>query len=301
VTEVMSWRIGSVWITRVLEFEMPVLEPSVLYPDITSDQLERNRNWLEPYLLDIDSNRLMLAIHSFVIKTPTCVILVDTCSGNDKSRPHKLRYNLKNWPYLRNLRNAGYEPGDIDFVLCTHLHADHVGWNTRWINGCWVPTFPRARYLFASKELEHWQNSNLRSRYTEDPFFEDSIQPIIESGQADLVTTDHVIDEYVSLEPSPGHTPGHVCVRVRSQGEEGVLSGDIMHTPLQCTEPELNSCFCVDQHNARLTRREFLERHAETNVLIMPAHFPTPVVGQIKRQGDSFRYVFGFTNIETGL
>jgi glyoxylase-like metal-dependent hydrolase (beta-lactamase superfamily II) len=292
VAEVLSWQIGSVQITRVLEFEMPTLEPKVLYPLVSAVQLERNRGWLEPYLLDPKSNLLMMSIHSFVIKTPASVILVDTCSGNDKPRPSKLRYNLKNWPYLNNLRAAGYRPEDIDFVLCTHLHADHVGWNTRLINGRWAPTFPRARYLFAARELEHWQNESLRRAYTDDPFFEDSLSPILENDLADLITMDHAIDEFVSLEPSPGHTPGHACVHIRSASEEAVLSGDLMHTSLQCAEPDLNSCFCVDQDKARQTRRQFLERHVQTDTLILPAHFPTPVGGLIRQRRNGFWFAF---------
>jgi glyoxylase-like metal-dependent hydrolase (beta-lactamase superfamily II) len=293
VTDVMSWRIGEVRISRVLEFEMPVLSPKVLYPDITAEQLDRNRDWLEPYFLNTASNLLMMAIHSFVIETPASVIMVDTCSGNDRSRPKKLRYHQKKWPYLQNLGAAGYRPEDIDFVLCTHLHADHVGWNTHLRDGRWVPTFPNARYLFAARELEHWQNEKLRHLYTDDPYFEDSMLPILDGRLADLVGMDHVIDDFVRLEPSHGHTPGHVCVRITSAGDEAVMSGDIMHTPLQCAEPELNSCFCVDLSQARQTRRDFIERHAGSNVLIMPAHFPTPVAGLIERRGDRFRFKFG--------
>jgi glyoxylase-like metal-dependent hydrolase (beta-lactamase superfamily II) len=288
----MSWHVGSVKISRVLEFEMPVLTPDVLYPDITPAHLERNRGWLTPSLLDPASNRLMMAIHSFIIETPTSLILVDTCSGNDKSRPHKQRYHQKSWPYLENLGAAGYQPEDIQYVLCTHLHADHVGWNTRLVGGRWIPVFPNARYLFAAKELEYWQDEGQRGNYTDDPYFEDSIAPILESGLADLVAMNHVIDEFVALEPSVGHTPGHVSVWIRSDGEEAVLSGDIMHTALQCAEPELNSCFCIDAEMSRRTRQQFVERHADSNTLILPAHFPTPTVGHIRRRSSGYRFIF---------
>lgn len=289
---VETWRIGAVEISRVLELEMPLLDPFELYPDLTRELLDRHRPWLEPRLLDPASGHMVLSIHSLVVKTPASTILIDTCSGNDKQRPHKARYHMKNWPYLARLAAAGFEPPQIDVVLCTHLHADHVGWNTRLVDGRWVPTFPRARYLFAQREWEHWRKSELRSRYTSDPYYEDSLLPVIESGQAEFVAMDHVLDDYARLEPTPGHTPGHVVVRVRSGGGEAVLAGDIMHTALQCAEPQLSSCFCVDPEHSRRTRRAFLEQHAEGPTLILPAHFPTPTAGRIRAHGASYRFEF---------
>jgi glyoxylase-like metal-dependent hydrolase (beta-lactamase superfamily II) len=227
-----------------------------------------------------------------VIRTPHATILVDTCSGNDKERPHKQRYHRKNWPYLANLGAAGLAPEDIDFVLCTHLHADHVGWNTRLVDGRWVPTFPNARYLFARQEWEHWERAELRARYTTDPYYEDSLLPVMERGLAQLVASDYAFDDSVWIEPWPGHTPGHVCVVARSPQGTVILSGDIMHTALQCAEPQLNSCFCVDPEAARTTRRRFLETFAERPVMIIPSHFPTPTAGWIRLHKGSFRFHF---------
>jgi glyoxylase-like metal-dependent hydrolase (beta-lactamase superfamily II) len=238
------------------------------------------------------SELLIFAFHSTVIKTPRATILVDTCSGNDKERPHKPRYHRKNWPYLANLAGAGFAPEHIDYVLCTHLHADHVGWNTRLLNGRWVPTFPNARYLFAREEWEHWRVAELRAAYTTDPYYEDSLLPVMESGQAELVATDYAFDDHVRIEPWPGHTPGHICVVVGSPQASVVLSGDIMHTPLQCAEPQLNSCFCVDAERARTTRRRFLETFADSPVMVIPAHFPTPTAGWIRSHDGSFRFHF---------
>jgi glyoxylase-like metal-dependent hydrolase (beta-lactamase superfamily II) len=157
---IYRWRIGEVEITRVLEFEAALFEPPVIYPEISREIIERHRAWLEPTLMDPVSGLMIFSFHSTVIKTPRATILVDTCSGNDKERPHKLRYHRKNWPYLANLAAAGFAPDDIDYVLCTHLHADHVGWNMRLLDGRWVPTLPNARYLFAREEWEHggWLN-----------------------------------------------------------------------------------------------------------------------------------------------
>jgi glyoxylase-like metal-dependent hydrolase (beta-lactamase superfamily II) len=289
---IYRWRVGEIEIARVLEFEAALFEPTMLYPDATHEIIERHRTWLEHALMDPASGQLVFAFHSTVIKTPRATILVDTCSGNDKERPHKLRYHRKNWPYLANLTAAGFPPEDIDYVLCTHLHVDHVGWNTRLIDGRWVPTFPNARYVFARQEWEHWRVAGLRAEYTTDPYYEDSLLPIMESGQAELVATDYAFDDNVWVEPWPGHTPGHVCVVVRCQGASVILSGDIMHTALQCAEPQLNSCFCVDGEAARTTRRRLLETFADTPVMLIPAHFPTPTAGWIRSHEGSYRFHF---------
>ncbi len=261
---IYRWRIGEIEITRVLEFEAALFEPAVIYPEVTSGTIQQHRSWLEPSSMDPGSGRLVFAFHSTIVKTPRATILVDTCSGNDKERPHKLRYHGKSWPYLANLASAGFAPEHIDYVRCTHLHADHVGWNTRLLSGRWVPTFPKARYLFARQEWEHWRVAELRDRYTTDRYFEDSLLPVMESGQAELVASDYAFDDSVWIEPWPGHTPGHVCVMVRSRQASVVLSGDIMHTALQCAELQLNSCFCVEAETARATRRRLLESFADS-------------------------------------
>jgi len=180
---VQAWQIREVTITRVLEFEMPFVAPEVLCPESKPEFIDRHRYWLEPKLLDPLTGRRVIAFHSLVIKTPQSTILVDTCSGNDKERPHKTGYHRKPWPYLENLAAAGFSPEKIDFVLCTHLHADRVGWNTRLINGNWVPTFSRARYLLARNEWDYWRGSENRARYTTDPYYEDSVLPIIRGGR----------------------------------------------------------------------------------------------------------------------
>jgi glyoxylase-like metal-dependent hydrolase (beta-lactamase superfamily II) len=184
----------------------------VIYPEASPEIIKRHRTWLEPTLIDLASGLLVFAFHSTVLKTPRATILVDTCSGNDKERPHKPRYHRKNWPYLVNLAAAGFAPEDIDYVLCTHLHADHVGWNTRLLDGRWAPTFPNARYLFAREEWEHWRVAELRARYTTDPYYEDSLLPVIERGHAEFVAPDYAFEDSVWIEPRPGaHTRSRLC------------------------------------------------------------------------------------------
>ena len=286
------WKIGDVEIQRVVEFECPLVPPDVLLPQATKTNLEKHRNWLEPRLRDPISGLLIISFHSFVIRTPRHVILVDTCGGNDKTRPQKLRYHLKNWPYIENLGAAGLKTSDIDFVLCTHLHVDHVGWNTRLVDGRWVPTFPNAKYLFAKKEWEFWEAEYKSVQFTDDPYYEDSILPVIDAGLTEFVEGDHVIDDWVRLEPSPGHTPGHICIHISSGQSHAVMSGDLMHHPLQCAAPDWSSCFCVDPSLSAITRRNFLESYADTSTLVMPAHFPTPGAGQIISFDDTWRFNF---------
>ena len=199
---------------------------------------------------------------------------------------------MNRWPYLARLRAAGVSPEDVDFVVCTHLHADHVGWNTTLIDNQWQVTFPNASYLVADVEYEHWQDEAKRSVYTDDPYFEDSVLPVVEAGQMQWVGTEHVIDPCVRLSGSPGHTPGHICILIESDGVLGVMSGDIFHHPIQCAEPSWNSCFCVDRRRAFETRSRFLEDYADSGVMVLPAHFPTPGVGWINRSDDGFSFNF---------
>src|SRR6266446_9423680 len=192
------WRVGAVEITRVLEFEAALFEPAVIHPEASPEIIARHRTWLEPTLMDPASGLLVFAFHSTVIRTPRATILVDTCSGNDKERPHKLRYHRKNWPYLANLVAAGFMPEDIDYVLCTHLHADHVGWNTRLVDGKWVPTFPDARYLFGRREFQHWKHLRDTNGYHHTDHLEDSIDPILAAGLEEYIDADFRLTEEVS-------------------------------------------------------------------------------------------------------
>ena len=287
-----TWQLGNVRVDRVVEFEMPLIPAAALYPASTPEAIERHRHWLEPKLLDPASGLLVLGMHSFLIRSRHHTILVDACSGNDRQRPHKPRYHLKTWPFLDNLAKTGVAPEDVDFVLCTHLHVDHVGWNTRLIDGRWVPTFRNAKYLFARAEWAYWEEHYKTEAFRDDPYYKDSILPVIASGQMELVDGDHVFDDEVWLDPTPGHTPGHVSVHISSRGKECVMSGDLMHHALQCAEPDWSSCFCVDPAHSARTRRAFLARYEGTPVRIMPAHFPTPTAGTIARAGDAWRFRF---------
>ncbi|PPR11433.1 MAG: hypothetical protein CFH41_01017 [Alphaproteobacteria bacterium MarineAlpha11_Bin1] len=286
------WKFGEVEITRVIEFEAPLLDPIALFPNADPKTISNHQSWLQPRLQEPTTGLLILAFHTYIIRTPSHVILVDTCSGNDKERPQKPRYHKKNWPYLENLMAAGIRLEEVDYVLCTHLHVDHVGWNTRLIDGKWVPTFPNANYLFSKNEWEFWREEFKSLEFSEDLYQEDSIFPILEAGLSVLVESDHVIDDWVRLSPSPGHTPGHVSVHIGKETPEAIMTGDLMHHPLQCAEPHWNSCFCVDPAQSAETRRSFLETYSGSPVLVMPAHFPTPGAGRIIAADTNWRFTF---------
>ena len=285
------WLYGDILIERVLDFDGPGLDPFVLLPDLTPEILERHRHWLEPGLLDRATGRLMSSFHSFIVRTPRSITVVDTCGGNDKHRPNRPRYHMSRNPYLERLAAIGVRPEDVDFVLCTHMHGDHVGWNTRLVEGKWVPTFPKAKYLVSRVEWNYWVDAANRRAYNEDLYFEDSILPVIESGQIVLIDDGHEVDAGVRVEASPGHTPGHLCVRITRGAQEAVMSGDLMHNALQIAEPSLNSCFCVDGEQSRRMRKAFLERCFESGSLVMPAHFPAPTAGRVVRGAAGY---FGF-------
>jgi glyoxylase-like metal-dependent hydrolase (beta-lactamase superfamily II) len=287
----LTWRVGAVEVSRIPEFETPLFEPAFIYPDLSADRLAEHRSWLEPRLLDPATGKLVISIHAFVVRTKRRTILVDACSGNDKDRPSRPLFHRQNRPWLERLAAAGFRPEQIDFVLCTHLHVDHVGWNTRLIGGRWVPTFPNARYLITRAEWDHWR-FNAPKDYP-DEHIEDSVLPVVEAGQVDFVATDYAFDDEAWLEATPGHTPGHVALHVRSNGAEAVLSGDLMHTALQCAEPQISSCFCTDRALSAETRRAFLERCAEHRHIVLPAHFPAPSGGTVVPSGASFRFRFG--------
>ena len=283
-------RLGDVTITRVVEYETPLLGSRELFPDWDPAVVDAHRDWLIPRHYDPAQDRLVIAVQSYLVRTARRTILVDACIGNDKPRPRP-SFDRARTPWLETLAAAGARPEEIDVVLCTHLHVDHVGWNTRLMDGRWVPTFPNARYVFARAEWTHWEGASRAGGLARTgDYVADSVLPVVEAGQADLVETDHAIEDGVWLDPLPGHTPGQVGLHVRSGGDEIVFCGDMMHHMIQCRLPDWSTNFCTDPALARRTRRAFLERYADTGVLVGPAHFPAPSVGAIESDADAFRF-----------
>jgi glyoxylase-like metal-dependent hydrolase (beta-lactamase superfamily II) len=278
-----TWQVGAVRIAQVVESQ-GASPPSFFFPDVGPEDVQRHA-WLRPHFAHRDG-RLFASIHAFVVESEGRRIVVDTCVGNDKERDLSM-WNRLQGPFLEKLAAAGYPAESIDTVLCTHLHVDHVGWNTRLVDGRWVPTFANARYLFGRAELAHWQASTVAE---DRRIMADSVRPILDAGLAEPVQSDHVVTSEVRLEPTPGHTPGHVSVRIRSQGREAVITGDLMHHPVQCAEPLWQSHYDVDPDRARATRRRFLEEQADRDVLVLGTHFAAPTAGRIVRHGEAWAF-----------
>jgi glyoxylase-like metal-dependent hydrolase (beta-lactamase superfamily II) len=284
--------LGDMTWARVVESEEPLLAPAELYPDSTPEIIGREQAWMAPRFYDPASGLLVITIQSFLLKTRHHTILVDACSGNHKDRERSF-FDRREWPWLEALAAAGAAPGDIDYVLCTHMHVDHVGWNTRLDDGRWVPTFPNAKYLFSRADWDYWQHQSEENALPRTgDYFQDSVLPVFESGQAQLVDGEHAIEDGVWIEPTPGHSPGHVSVRLRSGGKDAVMSGDLLHHPLQCLHPAWSTNFCWDQERSRATRLSFLESVADTETLVIPAHFPAPTAGYVESHAAAFRFRF---------
>jgi glyoxylase-like metal-dependent hydrolase (beta-lactamase superfamily II) len=281
----LAFSVADLTIHRIIEQETTFMPVRELFPALTAEMLDESRPWLRRIGALDDSDTLILCFQSYVVRTPHHTILIDSCIGNDKRRPRP-KWNMKtDDAYMRALDAAGLSVDDIDYVMCTHLHTDHIGWNTRLDNGSWVPTFPKARYVFAQREYDHWTAQNATAKV---PPFNDSVLPVVEAGQAEIVRDDFGIGDHTRLLPTPGHTPGHVAIAIGKGRDDAVFGGDLIHSPLQLPHPELSPIFDVDPAQAATTRRQFLERYCDTDTLCCPAHFPSPSVGRIRRNGGGF-------------
>ena len=278
------WRIGDVTVTKIIELEVTG-GSRFLLPQATPDEI-KPIGWLVPHFAD-ENGRLRMSIHSFIVEVPGRRIIVDTCLGNAKRNRRIPHWNDRQGPFLADLAAAGFPPESIDTVLCTHLHVDHVGWNTRLDNGKWVPTFPRARYLMGRAEYEHWRDNTRREDMQH--VLADSVTPILDAGLAELVETDHRICDELSLMPTVGHTPGHVSVRIVSRGEEALITGDFMHHPCQIARPDWDTTADSDPAQGIRTRWQMFEKLAGAPVLVIGTHFAGATAGKIVRDGATFR------------
>jgi glyoxylase-like metal-dependent hydrolase (beta-lactamase superfamily II) len=280
-----SWKIGDVRVTKLQE-QQPVWKGTMITANATADTLKAEREWLDPFI--DDTGKILLSIHALLVESEGRRIIVDTCVGNDKPRPNFKDFNMLHTPFLADLEKAGVSRESIDTVICTHLHLDHVGWNTMLVNGRWQPTFPKARYMMCAREWEHW------SKFDGLPDFklpiEDSVRPVIEAGQAELVEPDRRLTGEVYLESTPGHTPGHVSVRISSRGENAVITGDMIHHPIQVAHPDWVCEFDTDPTMASDTRQKFVERYCDQPVHVIGTHFAGPTSGHIVRRGGKFLF-----------
>lgn len=280
----MKWRIGAVTVTKIVEMEVTGGSRFIL-PQATHEEILPIA-WLRPHFAD-ERGRLKMSIHALVVEAPGRRIVVDTCLGNDKEGRRIPTWNNLQTPFLADLAAAGFPRESIDTVLCTHLHVDHVGWNTMRDAGKWVPTFPRARYLMGKTEFAHWQGE--RDREDMQTVLADSVAPVADAGLVDLVETDHRLCDEISLVPTLGHTPGHVSVRISSQGEEALITGDFMHHPCQIAHPEWSSTADSDPAQAQATRERMLAELSGRPTLVIGTHFAGATAGRIVKDGDAYR------------
>lgn len=285
-------QLGAFRIDRIVEHEGPFVRPEELFPDYEPGTAESIASWAGPLLEPGGGGRMLLSFHSFLLRTGRHTILVDTCCGNGKHRPTRPVGHLRDSDaYLADLARAGVAPEEVDLVMCTHLHWDHVGWNTRRVDGQWVPTFPNARYLIARREYDHWHAVHARGDTSLHAIaFGDSIAPLVRAERAVLVDDGHAVEDGVWLEPCPGHTPGNMLIQLSSGDAGGVFCGDVLHSPLQLARPQWSSRACSDPVASREARLRFVERHADTDRIVMPGHFLAPSAGRIVRDRDAFAF-----------
>jgi glyoxylase-like metal-dependent hydrolase (beta-lactamase superfamily II) len=277
--------LGRLSVSRVYEGDA-VIPLAVALPSITDQDLARLKSWYwDADLADTpDRSGMRISVHSYVLRVDGRNMLVDTCCGNDKQRSLAAVSHLQS-PYLENLERSGLRPEDIHLVMCTHLHFDHVGWNTRLRDGRWVPTFPNARYLFGRRDLEFFGAQRHEATHRE--AFEDSVAPILDAGQADIVDVGaHVhreIGDGVWLEDASGHSPGNLCVIAECGAGRAIFSGDCFHHPIQLVRPD--AAFFADENPAKAsaTRQHLLDRYADSGAVFFPAHFTGTSAGRVER------------------
>ncbi|MEV8562517.1 MBL fold metallo-hydrolase [Streptomyces sp. NPDC051917] len=280
----LTWQLGEVKVTRIVEMEA-VGRSRFILPQATPETLA-GIPWLAPDFIGEDG-LLRLSVHTLVIETPTLRILVDTCIGNDKERVVPA-WNKLATSFLQDLERTGFARDSIDVVLSTHLHVDHVGWNTTLRDGRWIPTFPNARYLMVRPEFMYWVEKAQQDS-PDTRVFMDSVAPVWDAGLVDLVDRDHQVCPEVKLLPTRGHTPGHASVAITSRGETGLITGDFIHHPCQLARPEWSASVDFDKEESTATRRRVLADLADSSALLIGTHFPSPSAGRVVRDGGAFR------------
>jgi glyoxylase-like metal-dependent hydrolase (beta-lactamase superfamily II) len=287
-------RIGDVTIDAVIEREGPWRRPQDFFPAYDEATFRRHLPSMEPEVWDEALGKIVITYQTFVVRTPRYTILIDTCTGEDKGHPPPFDFPGKE-RWRDELFALGISYDEVDYVFCTHLHIDHTGWNTMLRNGRWVPTFPKAKYIFHKGEYAAWEEEAKRGGNRPGgggnvwPF---NCEPVVAAGQALLVDDDYQLDDTFWLTPTPGHSPCHCCVNIRSRGQQAIVVGDLMHHALQCREPDWSTVFDWDPAQAALSRKKFLNDTAGTGRFVLPIHFPHPTTGLIEADGARFHYKF---------
>jgi glyoxylase-like metal-dependent hydrolase (beta-lactamase superfamily II) len=295
---VKTYTLGSLEIHKLVEIDRLAVDASSLFSNVTAEMVDKNREWLGPNLVEPGSYRIFLSFHSYVIKTPTLNILVDTCIGNHKQRPTMPEWHDLTTDYIGRLARIGIAPEDVDIVMCTHLHADHVGWNTKLENGRWVPTFPNARYLMSRLDYELFNATHLSNPelLVNRGSFVDSVLPVVEHGLAIMVDESDIIDSQLTgkiwMESAAGHSPGSLNLQLHDGGSRACICGDVIHHPIQAAIPEISNTADYNREDALASRRALLERCADTDTILLSGHFPDPTAGRVISHKEAFRFLF---------
>lgn len=284
--------LGDVTVTRIKEYYGSVeMTPAEFFPDSERALWDTHQHWLAPDFLNLETNHCMSAIQTWLLRSDGRTILVDTGVGNHKDRPYAAVWSRLDTAFLDNLAAAGVRPEDVDLVINTHLHIDHVGWNTRLDGRSWVPTFPNATYLMTQQDFEFWNPVNAhtpRLGRGNQNVFEDSVAPVHDAGLVHLWDGSYRIDANLRLDLAPGHTPGSSVLTLESGSDRALFVGDLIHTPLQVVAPQTNSCFCEDPAESRATRHRLLGHASDTNALLFPAHLGGHGAAEVARNGSTF-------------
>ncbi|OWV89676.1 MBL fold metallo-hydrolase [Rhizobium sp. N122] len=290
-----EYHIAGVTVRKVQEQYLHDVPLSFLYPSAKSEEIKAIESRLARIDMDEDRDTLVVSIHTWLVKTPDHVILIDTGSGNDKERPRNPGFHHQTIPFLDRLRRAGVTPEDVDFVINTHLHVDHSGWNTVLQDGKWVPTFKNARYIFPRVEQEYYSSTASHNdvNIPSSGVYEDSVWPVIDAGIADFIDSEggSFLDRFTFL-PTPGHSIGHMSVLLEADNESAIFAGDVMHHPIQVERPDFNTVFCEFLDLAAQSRRHVLELTADNNAMYFSTHFPGSSAGYVTRDGEKFRWSY---------
>ncbi len=284
------FKVGKATLTRIEETYLAVYPSRDIFPELTDALFKEHGNWLAPNHYDPETNKIKLSVHSWLLQLDGHKILIDGCCGNQKSRPQRPFWNMLNTPWLDRLAAAGARPDEVDLVMCTHLHHDHVGWNTQLRDGKWVPTFPNARYVFSKLDFDYFQklDSDPANEPTEFGSFRECVVPVVEAGRADLVTGPHRLNEFIEILPAGGHSPGHFYFRLNVGGGRGMITGDVFHHLLQVFYPDWNFPKNSDAAEARVSRRRVFDEAAASGAMVFPGHVGAPFAGHIEKAGLSF-------------
>jgi len=285
------YEVGKATVTRIEETYLAVYDPKEIFPEFTDELRREHAHWLAPNHYDPATAKIKLSVHSWLLQIGGQKILIDACCGNDRMRATRPWWSMLKTPYLDRLAAAGAKPDEISLVMCTHLHHDHVGWNTQLRDGKWVPTFPNARYVFSKEDVEYFHKADQDPKTAPVEFgtFRECVLPIIEAGKADLVSGTHRLNDFIDIAPAPGHSPGHVVFRLESQGQHGAFTGDVFHHLLQVYYPHWNFPKNSDAEQARVSRRALLTQCASNDTLIFPGHVGAPIAGRIQATDRGFR------------